>query len=358
MSALLLTTLALAADCVAPPIVAAPAMGSDSAATCLGADLDMAGRVFARFPETGLSRGIELSRLRTELQWASDTASARLAILPARSGGDDGYIGIAGEAFVPVIQIAEARYDVRPLGLSLAAGLVDDIALMPGQLAWQHIPIARPLLTDRGWTVRSDMGGWASWTAPERYVTVTASITTGEGANRRERNNGVDTTVAVIGRPLGSNLVQIMAWGREGSTGLLQARNHRAGATAWLQHDYVGAGLEAALGWGLAGDGSLAPGGTSVWARTGPEVPLVGWARFDLGTDARGVDDTAEQTILVGAGPRLPFKGRAPAYIAIAYEGRAAQGNAAPIAGATGTTRSDLVFVQLSSRLRGAFALP
>jgi len=344
--------------CLAPAIVRAPAPGSDPVDTCLQADIDVAGRAFARFPDTGLARGLGLSRMRAELGWSSDGASARIALLPARSGGADGYIGIAGEAIVPVFQIAEARYDVRDIGLSVAAGLVDDIAVMPGQLAWQHVAIAAPLLTDRQWTERSDVGGWASWTSPGDYVTVTAAVMAGEGANRRERNAGIDTVGTVVARPMGSDLVQVMAWGREGSTGLLQARDHRAGGAAWLQHDYVGAGAEALLGWGFGGDGTLAPGGASLWARTGPAVPLVGWARLAVGTDARDVAESGETTVLLGAGPRLPLGTGGPASLALGFERRTAQSAAAPIAGATGTATTDTLFIQLSSHLRGGLPLP
>jgi len=349
---------ALAADCVQPAIVRAPEMGSDEVATCLHADVDVGARLFTRFPDTGLSRGIDLNRFRGELGFATSGASARFSLLPARSGGDDGYIGIQGEAIVPRFQLAEARYDIHSAGFSVAAGLVDDIALMPGQGEWTHVAFLRPILTDRGWTSRSDVGGWASWTAPGRWVTATASVTSGEGANRRERNNGLDTTGVLIVRPTGTDLVQFLAWGREGSVGLLQARNHRAGFASYLDHDLVGAGVEAILGWGLGGDGALDPGGVSLWARTGRELPVVGFGRLDLGSDARSVPQTAERTLLAGVGPHLPFEPDGPASLVLAYEGRSAQPGAAPVAGATATQHTHTVFLQLTSRVQGSIPMP
>lgn len=344
------------AACALAPVATAPAPGSDAGTPCLAVDLDVAGRLFARFPDTGLSRGAQLPRLRAEGAWRDEGATVRAAVVPARSGGADGYVGIEGEALVPVLQIAEARYDLRDLGLSAAAGLVDDVALMPVQAAWQRLDVARPLGTDRGWLARSDLGGWLGWTAPEDRVSLTVSVVSGEGANRRERNRGLDTTAVLTVRPLSERRLELMVWGREGSTGLLQARDHRAGGAALFRHDVVVAGVEAILGWGLGGDGALRPGGASVWARTGDTVPFVGWARIDQGTDARGVVQTGESTFLVGGGPRLPPGPSGPAWIGVGYEGRATQPNAAPVAGATGTARTHTVYVQLATHLRGGVA--
>lgn len=342
------------AGCEPSPVVAAPALGAEARSGCLWGDLDIAGRLFARSPDVGLSRGVSLPRMRAEAAVITPDASVRLAVLPARSGGEEGYIGIAGEALVPVLQVAEARYDHRAWGLSVAAGLVDDIALMPVQLAWQRVDVARPLLTDRGWTERSDLGGWLGWTSPEGYVSVTAAVVSGEGANRRERNTGLDTVGTLTVRPLGSQMLELLAWGREGSTGLLQARDHRAGGAALFRHDVVVVGVEAVMGWGLGGDGALAPGGGSVWARTGDELPAVGWLRFDQGTDARGVAQAGETTVLAGGGPRLPMASGAPAWVGVGYEARTMQDNATPLAGSVATSRTQTVFLQLSVHARGA----
>ncbi len=345
------------AACVAVPLVTAVDPTLDTRedveavdGTCVMGDLDVGGRFAAQFPDTGLSRGLELARFRGEVGARHKGITVRTSMLPARSGGDDGYVGINGESIVPVFQIAEVRYDLATYGLAVAGGLVDDVALMPIQMAWGTIHIARPMLSDQGWENRSDLGGWLGWTAPGQVVSATLSVTTGEGANRRERNDGVDTTATLRVRPVDG--LTLMGWGREGSDGLLQSREHRVGGAMWFEHPYAVVGVDGVRGWGLRGDGTLQPAGISAWARTGPKAPVVGWARLDRVTDQLALQGGGGTISRVGVGPRLPFDG-GPGYLVVGWEGRSLGASAAPVAGGEATSGTDMVFLQLGARLNG-----
>lgn len=348
----------LAAACVAVPIVTGIAPTLDTredfepgASTCVYGDLDVGARYSALFPDTGRSRGFQLARFRGEVGARFDSLSVRVAMLPARSGGLDGYVGIDGEAVVPVFQVAEARFDLPKLGLAVAGGLVDDVAVMPIQLAWGRVDIARPMLTDQGLQDRSDLGGWASWTSPNGWVSTTLAVTSGEGASRRERNDGVDTTGTLRVRPVDG--LTVMAWGREGSAGLLQAREHRVGGAVWYEHPWVVGGVDAVRGWGLGGDGLLQPAGVSAWARSGARAPVVAWARVDRVTPQQDLPGAAGTVMRAGAGPKLPIRAEGPGYLVVGWEGRSLGAVAAPVAGGEATSGTDMVFVQLGGRLMG-----
>jgi len=348
----------LVAACVAVPVVTAldPQLDTredyeTTSATCVYGDLDVGTRYAALFPDTGLSRGFELARLRGEVGARFGGLSVRASVLPARSGGADGYVGIAGEAVVPIWQVLEARYDVPRYGLAFAGGMVDHIGLMPIQGAWGQVAVARPMLTDQGFENRSDLGGWASWTAPDSWVTATVSLTSGEGSNRRERNDGVDTTATLRVRPIDG--LTVMAWGREGSDGLLQARDHRVGGAAWYQHPWVVVGADGMRGWGLGGDGLQEPAGISAWARTGTRSPVVGWARVDRVTNQLGVEGAGGTVSRLVAGPKLPPATGGLGYLVVGWEGRSLGEAAAPVAGGAATSGTNTLFVQLGGRLHG-----
>ena len=348
---------ALAWACTPSMVVEAAPPSTDAADRCVTGDLDVAARAFARSPDEGISRGVAVARFRGEAGFRAEDFGVRTAFLVARSAGDEGYLGIQGEAWVPVLQIAEVRYDHRAWGLAIAAGAVDDVALMPIQGAWNRVDVARPMLTDRGWTTRSDLGGWLSWTTPGEWLTITASTTAGEGIDRRDRNNGLTTTGVVHVRPLGDRRLTVMAWGREGSRGLLSAPDHRVGGAIWTVTPLVVAGVDATLGEGLAGDGALQPGGVSAWARTGDQVPAVAWARVDRGSDARTIIGAASTAAFVGGGPRLPWRAGGTGYLAVGWEGRRSGPAATALAGAPVGQRTDTWLIQLGGRFLGGLDL-
>ncbi len=331
-----------------------PAMGADPQEKRLFVRAEIAGRAFAILPESGVSRGFALPRSRVGAQiFGPYGASARLVTVGSRTGGANGYIGVDGEAFVPRIQLAEARWDAPGVGLSLAGGIVDDIWVGTHQPEWGHPEMAgTPTLSNRILD-RADMGGWVSWTAPENRFSASVSVTSGEGETRRERNNGVDVAAMVTVRPWVSDSmrVTVRAYGREGSRGAVQARNHRLGGSARLDHTYVAVSAMAMAGWGSnQADGSLEPLLVAGYARTAMDLPFVGYARFDYLLADRGNAGTATQVVRLGGGPRLPLKGDAPFWLTAGWEGTRNGPAAGPVAGVP--TGSDQVFLQLSCDLR------
>lgn len=325
---------------------------------CVLFDVDLAGRAFLQLPDLGTARGVALQRSRAELGLRTREVSARVALLFARSGGDTGYVGIAGESIVPILEIAEARWDPAHTGFALAAGLVDDLWVGFLEDRWGHSDSLVVLEVDRDLMVRADVGSWASWTAPGSVFSATASLTTGEGYQRRERNGGADVTGMIRVRPLADTApvgLELAAFGRDGSRGIEQARDHRVGAAAILTHRFLEAGADGVLGWGLRGDGLLLPAGASVWVGAPAEAPVVAFGRVDVSTDDRRTPETTQTTFLVAGGPRLPFRsGPRPAALTVGWEGRRWGPAAAPIAGADLLLGADLLFVQLSVRVRGS----
>ncbi len=195
-----MSTLACAA--LLTPLLA-PALGSDPAeAGCLAAGIEVAGRFDKTLPAGGLDRQLSLPRALASLGLAQGGAGARVVLGAVRSGGDDGYVGVDGEALVPRIEVAEARYRLPVAGLSVAAGLVDDPWVGTGNLSWMHRSMVPGLAEDQGWNERSDLGGLVGWTAPASWVTLTGTWTTGEGLARRERNIGQDVAGLLVLRPL------------------------------------------------------------------------------------------------------------------------------------------------------------
>jgi hypothetical protein len=352
-----------AADCAPAPISRAEPLGAEPLdGGCLFGDVGAAGRLGASFPDTGVSRGVSLPWARAELGVRSaGDAQARIVLLPLRSGGEQGYVGVAGESLVPVVQTAEARWDWRQAGLTVAGGVVDDPWVMTVQPGWAWRPLLRPMVTESAFFTRSDVGGWLSWTAPDDLVDVTVSVTSGEGFQRRERNDGVNTTVVARAHPLarsGSDLdLMLGVMGREGSYGLGQSPDHRAGAMVSVAHPWVAAGVDGLLGTGLLGDGSLRPAGASVWARSGDQTPLAAFGRVDRTTALPSAPGAASTLALLGAGLRLPPEPGAPTALVVGWEARRFGPDAAPLAGSAVLARTDTVFLHLQTRLAGALPL-
>lgn len=345
--------------CDLPPIASAVALGAGPLdPACLQIDLDLSGRGFAQIPDLGTARGFALQRSRAELGLRVSELGARMAFLVARSGGETGYIGIAGESLVPIVQIAEARWDAPGVGLAVAAGLVDDPWVGLLEEASGHAETLVVMEVDQDFVPRADVGGWVSWTGPGSRVSATASLTTGEGYQRRERNGGADLTGVLHLRPIPADApiaLDLAVFAREGSRGLEQARDHRAGAAVIVRHDRVEGGVDGLLGWGLRGDGALLPAGVSVWGSSSDSVPVAALARVDVSTDDRLTPEARETTWLFSGGSRLPFRGEhRPGALTIGWEGRRWQSAAAPLAGAGLLRGADLLFVQLSVRLRAA----
>lgn len=316
-----------------------------AAAVEVGGDLHTAGRAYTELPATGVSRGVELVRARAAGELATESVSARLTLLMAPSGGEDGYVGVSGESWVPVVEIAEGRLHL-PAGVVIGAGLVDTPSLLPVLEVWR-LPSVAPALEE--WmTPRSDEGGYVDWAHPDAPVGARLAAVAGEGAATRERNNGVDVAGVFWARPV--EPLTLMVHGRDGSVGLEQGRNHRAGAGVLLDlPDTVAAGLEGHLGWGFEGDLSLLPGGWGAWARSGDALPVIAWASLYALRHHRPDPDSSDSTLRLGCGPRIGDPEGGSGWLAAGWEMRRLGSNASAIAGDAATLHT--IFVQLDVRL-------
>ncbi|MFT4624771.1 MAG: hypothetical protein ACI8PZ_003431 [Myxococcota bacterium] len=357
-----MSTLAVAALLSTPVLpTTAPAQGTEvTPGVRFAADADLAGRLAERFPAPGLGRTVELSRARVEIGIGSDTTSARLALTPVRSGGATGYIGVAGEALVPTVQIAEARIASPALGLAGGAGVIDDLWTGTGQRLWALPAVVDTAGLSTGTLNRSDLGLWAGWTARERWVSVSTSLSSGEGHLRRERNDGKDTAVLVTARPLRDgerDLLAVSLYARDGSRGLSSAANHRLAARVWTEHRWVGGGAEVIRGTGEGSDPTLLPLVVSGWARTGDALPAVGWVRVDHDVASRSMADSAFTTLHLGGGPRLPLQAGGPAQVLVGWQRGMVGEAAAALAGTGARSGWDLVFLQVGVRGQGEIGL-
>jgi hypothetical protein len=337
---------------------AAPGPGAEGG--CIGFGAEVAGRFAQRLPTGGVDRAFSLSRSRYELGLDRDGAGARLVLAGVRSGGTDSYVGVAGESIVPQIQVAEARYRASTLGLTVAAGLVDDPWVTTANASWDLRSTGPGVGEAQGWLDRSDLGGAAAWTSRDQWVSVAATATSGEGLARRERNNGQDTAALVIVRPLasmgdGPGLLELHAYGREGSRGLGAARDHRAGARLTHRSPWAAGGVEWLQAWGVQGDARRAPRAVSGWAQlTPPPLPTLAWARLDHVDEQPGTPDTRAIRTSAGIGLGLPTNVEAspPVRVLVGWDRETRDAAVATLSGATSTTKTDALFIQLDLRAR------
>ncbi len=334
---------------------AAPATGG-----CVQAGAEVAGRLLQSFPAGGIDRAFTLPRSRFELGLGRGGAGGRLILGGVRSGGEDSYIGVAGESIVPQVQVAEARYRATPLGLAVAFGLVDDPWVLTGNNAWDLRAVAPGLGEDNGWLDRSDLGATVGWTAPGAWATLAVTVSSGEGLARRERNNGQDTAGLLVVRPLagvadGSDLLQVHAFYRDGSRGLGLAPDHRWGVRLGHRSPWAAGALEVLTATGVQGDGSRHPLGMSAFAQvTPPPVPAIAFARVDHVDEQPGTDATDHAVVRVGGGLELPphAEGVAPMRLLVGWERATADAAVTGLAGAPSGTSASAIWVQLDLRVR------
>ena len=325
---------------------------------CIGFGAEVAAGLEQTWPRGGVDRGFSLNRSRFDLGVEREGAGARLVLAGVRSGGRDSYIGVDGESVVPQVQVAEARYRHAPLGMSLAAGMVDDPWVTTANASWDLRATGPGVGEAAGWFERSDLGATVAWTSPGRWAGVAASMTTGEGLRRRERNNGQDTTGLLVLRPLagrdgGDTLLEVQALGREGSRGLGYARDHRAGLRLTHRSDWAAGGAEVLRAWGVQGDAVRAPRALSAWAQlTPPSLPVLGWGRADRIDERPGTANTRHIHTALGLGVDLPTAAGAPARLLLGWDRDTRDAAVAPLSGAAATTRADRLSVQLDLRVR------
>lgn len=326
---------------------------------CVQLGADIAGRFQQTTPEVGVDEAFSLARSRFEAGLTQDGAGARIVWGGVRSGGQDSYIGVAGESIVPQVQVAEAHYRSRKLGAAVSMGLVDDAWVVTGNNAWDLRAVAPGVGEAQGWLERSDLGATLAWTAPGSWVTTAFTLTSGEGLARRERNTGQDAAALLIARPLSSladpELLTIQAYRRDGSRGFGRAPDHRTAARLTHRSEWAAGGLSWLKAEGVGGDGAREPVATSFFAQvTPPMAPAVVYLRRDKVNEVPDVDNTDRETFFAGAGLELPAdtEGRPPMRFIVGGSRTITDAAVRSLSGAGAEAKTTALFIQLDFRAR------
>lgn len=315
---------------------------------CAAANVEVAGRGAIVIPDAALAQTIDLSRARVGLGAASGPFRARVRANATRSADADSYVGIAGEAWVPALD--HAALGAAGFGFSGELGLVPDPWVLAGNRAWGLDALAPTAAEALGLVAPSDAGLAARWTGLGGRLDVSGTLTTGEGANFRERNEGKDLAGALSVAPFANASLVATVYGRNGSRGLGYVPAHRVGARVAGEVARYGYGLEGMVAWGVGDDATRAPSVGSVWVHARPLGPLLLTARADAWSEDLDRADALAWRALGGAGVAVPVPGGV--FTALLGADHAAAGDAvAPFAGAAAATNATTLYLHAGLEL-------
>jgi hypothetical protein len=312
---------------------------------CGALSAEIAGGFSRAWPETGVNERFVLPRAQVQAALGQGPVGLRAGLAAVRSGGEGGYIGVAGEAIVPEVQIAEARWAPHPQ-VAVGAGLLEDPWRAAAQAAWGLPAVAAPMVERAGLSPVSDLGMGAVLSSPGGRVEGGLHLSSGEGARLRERNDGQDVAALLQVSPLGEERLSIELYGRDGSTGLGSVRDHRAGGRVAFTAAPVTAYGEVERAWGLGGDALAEPiaasAGGVVALKQGPQA----WGRLDW-LRARPADPESDRyEFFLGGG-----YAQGPALVGLSYSGQRNDPAASLIAGAEALASAHQLTLFLSAEL-------
>lgn len=283
-----------------PPL---PSLGDDVPRdSCAVVDVDLAGRASVHGPDAAIPRRLSLARSRVEGGLVMGPAVARVAVVGARSAPEGGYVGVEGEALLPVLQIAEARASWVATGLTAWGGLVDDPWVARENATWGFRQVGLTASEAEGLMDRSDLGMGLGWAALDGAVQLGLVLSSGEGARQRERNDGMNTALTVTLRPLEGQQLVVDLLARDGSRSASQARDHRLGLRVWHRSPVVGAGASVLGAAGVQGDAARRPWLAAAWANATPGDWAVATLRYEHLFEPNAAVDLA--TFGLGVQPR------------------------------------------------------
>lgn len=321
---------------------------AEAAPLCAAATIEVAGRGALVLPDEALAQTVDLARARAGLGVASGPVWVRLRGGATRSADGDSYIGVAGEAWVPVLD--HAALGGTFLGFTGEVGLVPDPWVLAGNRAWKLDALAPTFAEGLGWIAPSDAGAAIGWRGLGDRLDVRATLVSGEGANRRERNEGKDLAGSLGLAPLGTPALVVTLYGRNGSRGLGYVPAHRAGARVSGEVERFAYGLEGLLAWGVGDDATRSPSAASAWMRIQPLGPLLVAARVDGWSEDLDRPDALAWRALAGVGAAIDVPGGA--LVALAGADHLARGEAvAPFAGAPVAAASTTLYLHVGIEL-------
>jgi hypothetical protein len=326
---------------------------------CMEVSLSAAGRLSRQSPNNGIANFFSVPRGRLDMGIDVGGMGARLRTATVRSATEGSYIGIDGESVVLAVEIIEARWTQTDWGLTLNAGMVEDLWVGTQNQAFGYRTLIEPLSQRNGWMGTSDLGTTVAWTSPKSIVTLAVQAASGEGGRLRERNDGLDTSgLLTVRLPTSGDLdVSATGFARDGSKGILRARNHRIGGRLDARYKYLGLGFSHLKGLGYNGQVTPEPTASSAWLSYQAPANIDGLFRADF--SHWGTDGANSQTFLTAIGTGLPIGRERPlsGALFLGWRHDRFSASAATLAGADGFTNTDTLFIQLQFNGRGTSLL-
>lgn len=339
----------------------APA-AAPAASRCAAVELAVAGRAAFVEPDPGLAMRFELPRARLGAGFAAGWATANIRLGVVRSAGEGSYVGVNGEAFVPALESAEAALVWAPAGLRVGLGAVPDLWVQPGDRAWGQSALWAEMGDALGWMDTADLGLRADWTGLDGRLAAAASVTTGEGVEFQERNEGKNLAATVAIAPFATTATPralvVELYARDGSRGLGYAPDSRVGGRLAGELPRLGYGTELLAAWGVGGDGRREPIGASAWLRGHPVGPLLLVARVDGWSEDLARDSATSVSVLGAAGAELPLGGANRAAVLLGARHSSIGSAVTTVAGADTIDSGTTFFLQLDTVLNSGWQTP
>jgi hypothetical protein len=201
------------------------------------------------------------------------TGELRLESL--RAADEQSLLALSGDPLVIGVKRAWGGY-ARAVGgevrIGGRLGLIADPWIASIESAYDLRALGPTAAEDAGLVESSDLGAAITATWADR-VTAEVAVTNGEGRRQIEQNNGKTTTAVVTARLATFALVgdeesvRVHVGGRDGSTGAAEVRGHRLLGGVTLDGARLGAGLEAARGYGVGDRGDVVATTVGGWLR-------------------------------------------------------------------------------------------
>lgn len=317
--------------------------GATALPQCSAVSLDVAGRGWMMLPQTGIPTDFALHRAGIGLGFAQGDLHGRVQIGHIQTGGTNSYIGIGGESNVYRIQLASVQY--RPVdSVQLSAGIVEDLWVESGNHTWNYRNIEATATEQLAWMERGNVGVTGVWSS-SRFV-IAASMHTGEGAFRRERNAGKNTALYARWNMLDAGLLSFELYGQDGSYGFGSQPNHRVGvrlSSNPIERSW-NVGLSSLKAWGVLGDSAYQPLLTEGWGAVKP----VEWMRLLTRIEHTTFNQESSTAIMLGASHPIDPQGNLGFYWKTWHHSE----GWTEIAGSESAMRTHQLIVQLDGRFQ------
>ena len=175
-------------------------------------------------------------------------------------------------------------------------------------------------------------------------------MSSGEGMQTRERNNGQNSSILLEIFPKASqasSYASLALYGQEGSLGFNQAQNHSAGGRLTGGYQGLHGGIEGLQSWGIDGDPTLTPFLLSGWVRYASKTPYLAYVRYDQ----QHWEESAASITHLGAGYRAANHAR----IWLGAQLHSRDPKLTDYPGASGLEEQQTIFIQFELNQKSTF---